>query len=110
MSRDKIKKGDSERGSQMVEFALILPVLVLFTFGAIDFGIAVSLRHVIVNAAREGARSGIVGVTPKPTSAQIQTTVQNAIDGTGWHSNQATITVTGAGGASGTDLQVHVLY
>jgi hypothetical protein len=42
--------------SQIVEFALSLPVLVLFVVGIFDFSGAISLKQKLTNAAREGAR------------------------------------------------------
>jgi len=46
----------AERGAVAVEFAIILPVLLLLVFGAIDFGHAWYMRHVVQNSCREGAR------------------------------------------------------
>jgi TadE-like protein len=45
-----------DRGSQIVEFALSVPVLVLFVIGIFDFSGALALKHKLTNAAREGAR------------------------------------------------------
>ncbi len=45
-----------ERASQIVEFALSLPLLVLFVVGIFDFSGALSLKQKLTNAAREGAR------------------------------------------------------
>jgi Flp pilus assembly protein TadG len=45
-----------ERGSQIVEFALSLPLLVVFVVGIFDFSGAISLKQKLTNAAREGAR------------------------------------------------------
>lgn len=45
-----------ERGVAAVEFALILPVLVLVMFGAITGGLAFSNAIGVTNAVREGAR------------------------------------------------------
>lgn len=45
-------------GAAAVEFALVLPVLVLLLLGAIDWGYYFYTREVVVNAAREGARAG----------------------------------------------------
>jgi Flp pilus assembly protein TadG len=42
--------------SQIVEFALSLPLLVLFVVGIFDFSGAISLKQKLTNAAREGAR------------------------------------------------------
>jgi len=44
------------RGSQIVEFAVALPLLVVFVVGIFDFGNAFSLKHKITNAALMGAR------------------------------------------------------
>jgi hypothetical protein len=41
-----------------VEFAIILPVLMLLVFGIIDFGHAWYMRHLMSDASREGARYG----------------------------------------------------
>jgi Flp pilus assembly protein TadG len=45
-----------DRASQIVEFALSLPLLVLFVVGIFDFSGAISLKQKLTNAAREGAR------------------------------------------------------
>lgn len=52
----------SSKGSQLVEFALALPVLLLLVVGIWDFGSAFALKQKLTNAAREGAR--IVVSTP----------------------------------------------
>jgi Flp pilus assembly protein TadG len=44
------------QGSQIVEFAVALPLLVVFVVGIFDFGNAFSLKHKIANAALIGAR------------------------------------------------------
>jgi hypothetical protein len=47
---------NEEHASQIVEFALSLPVLVLFVVGVFDFSGALTLKEKLTNAAREGAR------------------------------------------------------
>ena len=49
-----------EAGQELVEFALILPLLLLLFLGIIEFGRAMLAYNTIANAAREGARYGIV--------------------------------------------------
>lgn len=49
-----------EKGQALVEYALVLPLLLLLVFGIIDLGIAVFSYDTIANAAREGARYGII--------------------------------------------------
>ena len=49
-----------ERGQTLVEFALILPVLVIVLVGVFDLGRAVMLSETLNNAVREGTRYAIV--------------------------------------------------
>jgi Flp pilus assembly protein TadG len=51
--------GRSERGSSLVELALMLPVLGLLLFGAIDFARGYYLSIEVTNAARAGAQFGV---------------------------------------------------
>lgn len=51
----------SEKGQSMVEFALVLPVLILLLFGIIDFGRVFHAYLTIDHASREAARSASVG-------------------------------------------------
>ena len=48
-------------GTSSVEFVFVLPVLVLFLFGIIQFGSVLYLKSNMANAAREAARSMSVG-------------------------------------------------
>jgi Flp pilus assembly protein TadG len=53
-----------ERGAALVEFALILPILVMFVFGIIEFGREYSARIQLTSAVREGARAAALGFDP----------------------------------------------
>jgi Flp pilus assembly protein TadG len=99
-----------ERGAAAVEFGIILPLLMLILFGIIEFGMIMYSREVITNASREGARTGIVQVTPKPTAGQIQAVVTNYLTGTVINPGTATISVTGAGLTAPNTLDVTVTY
>lgn len=55
----------SPRGAAAVEMAIILPLLLAITFGLIEFGLLMYNQQVITNAAREGARRGIVQAVPR---------------------------------------------
>jgi Flp pilus assembly protein TadG len=65
-----------ESASQIAEFALSLPLLVVFVVGIFDFSGALSLKQKLTNAAREGARVAAAdpatdlsgGATPVPVS------------------------------------------
>jgi len=51
----------SEKGASAVEFALILPILIILVFGIVQFGIAYNNYIALTHAAREGARLAAVG-------------------------------------------------
>jgi Flp pilus assembly pilin Flp len=46
------------RGAAAVEFALVLPLLLMVVLGTIDWGWYFFVSQVVTNAAREGARVG----------------------------------------------------
>jgi Flp pilus assembly protein TadG len=48
------------KGQEVVEYALVLPIFLLLVFGIIDFGVTIFYYNAIANAAREGARTGVV--------------------------------------------------
>lgn len=48
------------RGAGLVEFAFILPVLLLFTLGTMVFALGVFRQHQVAAFAREGARYAVV--------------------------------------------------
>jgi Flp pilus assembly protein TadG len=50
----------SERGAELIEFALIVPLLLFIIMGLIDFGFMFQRYEVVTNAAREGARLGVL--------------------------------------------------
>lgn len=77
----------SERGTAAVEFALIVPVLILLVLGLVEYGRVYSVQISLSNAAREGARTMAIqndagkartaaraaapAVTPALTSANV---------------------------------------
>jgi Flp pilus assembly protein TadG len=70
-----------QKGAAAVEFALILPILLLVFFGMIELSLALYDKAILTNASREGARAGIVLSSPKMTEAQIRDVVLNYTDG-----------------------------
>ena len=50
------KRVRSERGAELIEFALTLPLLLLLVLGIIEFGFMFQEYEVVTNSAREGAR------------------------------------------------------
>jgi Flp pilus assembly protein TadG len=99
----------SERGASAVEFALIVPLLVLLVLGIAEFGHAFQVQGTLSAAAREGVRA----MALQNDQAAAKATVQNAA---GWLSPAVTssqITISPAscpatGGA--TNVRVTVSY
>lgn len=60
--RNFIKKLTGEKGASAIEFAIILPVLIMLVFGIIQFGVAYNKYIALTHAAREGARLAAVGI------------------------------------------------
>ena len=58
-SRSLLLSRRGTRGQELVEFALVIPVLALFVFGVLDVGRVFHVLIAISNAAREGARYGV---------------------------------------------------
>jgi hypothetical protein len=50
----------SERGQALAEFALVLPLVMLFIAGIVEFGRAWNIKQAVTDAAREGARYAVV--------------------------------------------------
>jgi hypothetical protein len=58
----KFRKINNQNGAAMVEFAIVLPLLLILVFGIIEFGVMFYDKAVITNASREGVRAGITGL------------------------------------------------
>jgi Flp pilus assembly protein TadG len=52
-----------EKGGAAVEFAVVLPLLLMVVFGIIEFGLLIYNKAMITNASREAARAGVVFAT-----------------------------------------------
>ena len=58
----------AQRGQGLIEFALVLPVIMLLVMGAIDLGRGVFAYNALANAARHGARVAAVNQLNPPNS------------------------------------------
>ena len=79
-----------ESGAAAVEFAMILPLLILLVFGIVQFSLAYNRQQGLHAAAREGAR---IASLPQTTQTQITSRVNSALTGIPF-SSSPTITVT----------------
>ena len=79
-----------ESGAELIEFALVLPFLLLIMLGIIDFGLLFQRYHVVTNAAREGAR---VSVLPGYSDEDVETRVNQYLAAAGLTDPDADTTV-----------------
>jgi Flp pilus assembly protein TadG len=102
----------SERGAELIEFAVVLPLLLLLIAGIVDFGMMFRTYEAVTNAAREGAR---VGVLPGYDVPDVQARVDAylAASGlTGAHTTTVTDVpvATGAGTFSARSVDLTYTY
>lgn len=64
----RVRIKDDQRGTALIEFALILPFLLVIAFTVVDLSRAFWYRSVLTSAAREGARAAILLGTPGDTT------------------------------------------
>lgn len=84
------RRVSSENGNTLIETAFVLPILLLVIAGIMDFGFLFLQYEVVTNAAREGAR---VGVLPNYAAADVEQRVNDYLQAGGL-SAQATTAVT----------------
>jgi Flp pilus assembly protein TadG len=77
--------GRGEQGAAAVEFAIVLPLLLVILFGIVEFGLLLYDQAMITNASREGARSGVVyrfnyGTSPGYYDPLSQSEVQDVVN------------------------------
>jgi Flp pilus assembly protein TadG len=74
------KTRSGERGSELIELAIVLPIVLLCFAAIIDFGFLFQRYEAITNAAREGAR---LGTLPNYTQTDVTSRIQNYMAASG---------------------------
>jgi hypothetical protein len=70
-----------ETGQALVEFAVVLPLLLLLVFGMLDFGKAYNYWNDATHLTAEGARYATVNRKPDPANPQsLQVQIRNQAD------------------------------
>lgn len=71
---------DSQRGAAVVEFAIVLPLLLVILFGIIEFSFLLYDKAMLTNASREGARVGIVYIPNRADNvATMEANIEAAV-------------------------------
>lgn len=96
----------NEKGQSLVEFAILLPFLLLLLMGILEFGIMLNSYLTINNAAREGARLGIVA----GSNIEIKELITNISPNLDTKNLTVNITPSEGSRKSGGTIAVEVIY
>ena len=96
----------NQKGQALVELAIILPILLMLVMGILQFGMMLNSYLTIENAAREGARAGIIG----SSDAEIQNLIISTSPSLNPKNLTVSITPTEINRKSGNTLTVKVTY
>ncbi len=103
-----------QRGAAAIEFALVLPLYLLAIDGVMEFSLVLYDQAIVLNAAREAVRAGIVVSDPKLVDAAIAAVAQSyaasyLVSFDSAHSVTVVVNQT-AGGAYQTPLSVSAAF
>jgi Flp pilus assembly protein TadG len=93
--RDRQRGKDD--GASAVEFALVLPVLIILIFGGIAFGTLFAQKLALSNASREAARLAVV---PNRTCGDVLASAQSGANSIGMNGSATKVFITRTGGSS----------
>jgi Flp pilus assembly protein TadG len=80
------------KGQALLEFALLLPVLLMLVLGIIEFGRVWNINQMVSDITREGARRAVVFDTPQSTEQQVHDFMMQSL----WdaHVDTSVVTIT----------------
>ena len=99
----------TERGASAVEFAFIVPLLIVLVLGIAEFGHAFQVQGTLSAAAREGVRAMALQNDPAAARAAVRNAASSLTPGV----TDAQITITPAtcpAGAGTTNVRVTIAY
>lgn len=96
----------NNRGQAIVEFALVIPWLILLIVGIMEFGLILNQYMVVAEAAREGARSAALG----GDDATVSNVVKAAVPSPSMDRTKVQVTITPSTRTRGSAVTVTVTY
>jgi Flp pilus assembly protein TadG len=105
------KRRTNESGQAVVEFAIILPVLLMVLFAILQFGVVFNNYIQVTAAAREGARKAAVSRSLGTSAAETAATASAKAAAPGLTASKVTVTYPNSPTfAQGSDVAVKVTY
>ncbi len=92
------------RGAAAAEFAIVAPVFFLMVIGFIEFGRALMVQQVLINASRVGARQATMAAA---TTGAVQAAVQSYTSGVAVNGVVVTVSPEPSTAAAGTTITVN---
>jgi Flp pilus assembly protein TadG len=96
--------GKRRRGAAAAEFAIVAPVFFLMVIGFIEFGRALMVQQVLINASRVGARQA---TTTGATTGLVQAAVQDYTNGVAINGVVVTVSPEPSTAPAGTTITVN---
>jgi len=109
VSRGSLRGWRSSEGQALVEFAIVLPVLLILLVGLAEFARAWNTRQILTDAAREALRSSVVA-NPDFTYDALRAVVDQALLRAALDPGKADVSVEGWKTGTGTRARLRIDY
>lgn len=103
------RRAVDDSGQALVEFALVVPVLLVLIIGVFEFSRAWNVQHVLAQTAREALRSAVVD-DPTYSQETMRGQIQEALRRASLDPSKADIQLTGWKTGTGTRARIAISY
>lgn len=103
-------RAGSQSGSVAIEFALVLPVLLMLVAGTLDWGIALSHQVSLIDVTRDAAFAGARATSAEGPETVARARALSGLDTAGLDASAATVTTSRVTLSSGSALRVHITF
>ena len=105
----RTRRWGAEDGQAMVEFAIVVPILLLLIIGLVEFARAWNTQQVLTDAAREGLRNSVVA-NPHFTYDDLREQIDAALLRASLDPENAQLSVDGWKTGTGTPARILIDY
>jgi Flp pilus assembly protein TadG len=112
VARTPFRHARRERGQTLVEFALVLPIILILLIGVVEFGIAWENDIEVTDAAREGSRAAVIQRINGQTAMVTSGTAAARSSASDLNQSKLTVSVTSGDGSwnQGDPIVTQVTY